>query len=249
LILVGIGSLLLISTVVTGGASSAASVVLDWLGTGGALAHAVIAIVGLALAICVDVALFVFLFTRLPRISTPLRRVFRGALFGAIGFEILKVIGAVLVARTTSNPIYGTFAVMIGLLIWINLVTRWTLFTAAWTVTAPFDTDVAPSGTSGELSARDRADVSPQDAYPEEPVPAVPAVLTVPTAPAGTRTAGNSMVSANGSTPSGNVTTMSPSGPATTSDRASRAAGAVGAGVLAVGTASLLARRVRHARR
>jgi membrane protein len=240
LILVGIGSLLLVSTVVTGGASSAASFVLDRIGASGVLAHVAITFVGLALAICVDVAVFVFLFTRLPRISTPLHRVLRGALFGAVGFEILKVVGAVLVARTTNNPLYGTFAVMVGLLIWINLVTRWTLFTAAWTVTAPFDADVPPSGSSDELTAEQRAEASPETAYPEEPLPA------------DTRTAGSSTVSANGSTPSGTVTRISPDSPsgyATTSERASRAAGAVGAGVLAVGTASLLARRVRHGRR
>ena len=140
-------------------------------------------------------------------------------------------------ARTTNNPIYGAFAVMIGLLIWINFVTRLTLFTAAWTVTAPFDTDVPPSGSAEELTDEQRVQADPQDAYPDEPVPAE------------TRTAGSSTVSANGSTPSGNLSTASPSGYATSADRASRAAGAVGAGVLAVGAASLVGRRMRHPRR
>lgn len=237
LVLAGLGSLMLVSTVVTGGAASAASFVLDRIGASGVLAHVLLTVLGLALGIGVDVLVFLFLFTRLPRLHTPFRQVLSGALFGAIGFGILKVVGAVLIARTTSNPIYGTFAVVIGLLIWINLVTRLTLFTAAWTVTAPFDTDVPPSGSSAELTEEQRVTADPEDTYPDEPLPA------------DTRTAGNSTVSANGSTPSGSVNTVSSSGYATTSDRASRAAGAVGAGVVALGTASLLARRLRQARR
>lgn len=235
LVLAGLGSLLLLSTVVTGGAASAAGFVLDRIGAGGVLAHVLLTVFGLALGVCVDVLVFLFLFTRLPRIATPFRQLLKGALFGAVGFGILKVVGATLIARTTNNPIYGTFAVIIGLLIWINFVTRLTLFTASWTVTAPFDTDVPPSGSSGELTEEQRAEADPENAYPDEPVPAE------------TRTAGNSTVSANGSTPSGNRSPSS--GYAGSADRASRAAGAVGAGVLAVGTASLLARRRRRAHR
>ena len=112
-------------------------------------------IVGIALALLVDLAVFVYLFTRLPRLNTPLKRVFKGALLGAVGLEILKVVGSILVARTTANPVYGAFAVVVGLLIWINLVSRFVLFTAAWTVTAPYDTDVPPSGTADVESARE----------------------------------------------------------------------------------------------
>ncbi|MGZ4620156.1 MAG: hypothetical protein ACXV3F_15965, partial [Frankiaceae bacterium] len=38
--------------------------------------------------------------------------------------------------------------------VWINMVSRWTLLAAAWTVTKPYDTDVAPSGTASVEMAR-----------------------------------------------------------------------------------------------
>src|ERR1700712_912939 len=132
-VLVGLGLTLLASVVVTGVA---------------------LRVVGIGLAVLVDFAVFIYLFTRLPRLSTPFRRVFKGALLGAVGLEILKVVGSLLVSRTTNNPVYGAFAVVVGLLIWINLVSRFVLFTAAWTVTAPYDTDVPPSGTADPESAR-----------------------------------------------------------------------------------------------
>ena len=103
-----------------------------------------------------DTALFVYMFTRLPRISSPIRRVLRAAVFGAVGFEVLKFAGAYYVARTTSKgeATYGTFAVVVGLLLFLNLVSRLILLTAAFAVTAPYDSDVAPSGTADREQAR-----------------------------------------------------------------------------------------------
>src|SRR5512144_2564533 len=114
----------------------------------------------------VDVAVFVYLFIRLPRLTIPWRRVVKGAVFAAVGFEVLKYAGAFYVQNTTRNPVYGTFAVVVGLLIWITPVSRFLLFAAAWTVTAPYDTDVAPSGTAGPREA-EKAGVPKEFAEPD----------------------------------------------------------------------------------
>lgn len=154
-VLAGLGLTLLASLVVTGVSSGAMSWFLELVGLeNNVIARVGLRAAGIGLAVLVDLAVFLYLFTRLPRLKTPLKRVLKGALLGAVGLEILKVVGSLLVARTTSNPVYGAFAVVVGLLIWINLVSRFILFTAAWTVTAPYDTDVAPSGTADEESAR-----------------------------------------------------------------------------------------------
>ena len=112
---------------------------------GSTAANVLLRVAGYALAILVDMALFTFMFTRLPKVASPMRTVLKGALFGAIGFEILKTIGSLLVKSATQNPVYGAFAVVVGLLIWINYLSRFTMFVAAWTVTAPQDSDVRPS--------------------------------------------------------------------------------------------------------
>src|ERR1700710_2601333 len=154
-VLAGLGLTLIASVAVTGVSSAAMSWFLDLLGLAdNSIARIGLRIVGIALALLVDFAVFLYLFTRLPRLNTPFRRVFKGALLGAVGLEILKVVGSLLVSRTTNNPVYGAFAVVVGLLIWINLVSRFVLFTAAWTVTAPYDTDVPPSGTADPETAR-----------------------------------------------------------------------------------------------
>jgi membrane protein len=67
---------------------------------------------------------------------------------------VLKRVGALYIERTTENPLYGSFAVIVGLLVWINIVSRMLLIVAAWTVTAPYDSDIEPSGTANAEAAK-----------------------------------------------------------------------------------------------
>ena len=87
--------------------------------------------------------------------QTPCRRVVKGALLAA---RAVRGAQARRRASTSSAPprtrVYGSFAVVVGLLVWINLVSRMLLVCAAWTVTAPYDSDVAPSGTADPEPAR-----------------------------------------------------------------------------------------------
>jgi membrane protein len=146
-VLAGLGLLLILSTAVTSVSTSAANKFLGWLSLDGStVARVITSVLAIVAALAIDVAVYLYLFVWLPRIS-PRRRVLHGALLGAVGLEVLKVLGTWLVGRTTDNPVYGTFAVIVGLLIWINVVTRWTLFVAAWTVTGPYAEDAPPSGT------------------------------------------------------------------------------------------------------
>lgn len=100
-------------------------------------ARTTIKLVGLLLPFLVDIVVFGFLFSALPHVRTRTRSLIKGAVLGAVLFEILKFVGAYYIARTTKGAaIYGTFAVVIGLVVWLNLVMRLTLLTGAWTATA-----------------------------------------------------------------------------------------------------------------
>jgi membrane protein len=148
-ILVGLGVAMLASVLLSSGATTATNTVLDWLGMGGSsAAKIVLKVVVPILAIGADVAIFGWLYTRLAKSSEPTRRVLQGALLMSVLFEALKQVGAFYLHGTTSNALYGTFAAVVGLLIWINLVSRLLMFCAAWIVTAPYDSDRRPSGTA-----------------------------------------------------------------------------------------------------
>lgn len=154
-VLAGLGVTVLLSVAVSAatGAFSTYALALVGLETSSA-ALAVTRVVGVALGLLTSFAIFVYLFWRLPKVPSPFRRIAKGALLAAVLFELLKRVGAFYIERTTENPLYGSFAVIVGLLVWINIVSRMLLICAAWTVTAPYDSDVEPSGTASAAAAR-----------------------------------------------------------------------------------------------
>ena len=157
-VLAGLVATIGASVFVTGLAGSGPEFLLKELGVGetSTLAVVVTKVVAVALAGVADFALFVYLFVRLARVATPLREVVRGAVFGAVGFGVLKLVGAYYVQRTTTKgeATYGTFAVVVGLLLFLNLLSRVILLAAAFAVTGPGDDDTRPSGTADREQAR-----------------------------------------------------------------------------------------------
>lgn len=154
----GLGAAALISIGVTGIGNAATSWILEHIGLSGSpVAGGLTRVVTIAVAVAADVLIFLWLFVRLPRVETPVRRVLKGAVFASVGFEILKLVGAFYIAHTVraGSKTYGTFALVVGILVWMNLVARFLVYSLEWTVTAPYTDDVEPSGTASEDTARE----------------------------------------------------------------------------------------------
>jgi membrane protein len=83
-----------------------------------------------------DVLVISILLARLSGAHLPWRQVWSAAVLGAVGFEILKILASYLLSRTTSNPIYATFGVIVGLLVWMNILSRLLMYCAAWAATS-----------------------------------------------------------------------------------------------------------------
>jgi membrane protein len=98
--------------------------------------HTLVTIAGYLLAVIGDVLIFSWVLGRLPQAHPPARAVFKGALLAAVGFGVLKVIGTYYIARVAHSPTVGLFGSIIGVLVWIDLVSRYLLYCAAWTATA-----------------------------------------------------------------------------------------------------------------
>ncbi|GII03477.1 YihY/virulence factor BrkB family protein [Planobispora takensis] len=144
LILVGIT--MLASVVIGGFATQASETVAGWLGLSKSfVATATISLVGLAVSVAADTVVFLILLGWLGRSTQPFRIVIRGALLGAIAFAVLKQLAVFLLSFTLGNPIYGVFAVMVGLLVWINFSSRIIMYAAAWTATASFGPPPEPT--------------------------------------------------------------------------------------------------------
>jgi len=137
-VLIGLGLALVASLVVTSLATSATTQVLGLVNLDDKLVAVVLLkVLSVALAVLADTLLFAILLSRLSGAHQPWRKVRSAALLGAIGFELLKLAGTFLIGRTTHNPVYATFGVVVGLLIWINLVSQLLIYVASWGATQP----------------------------------------------------------------------------------------------------------------
>lgn len=144
--IVMLGCTLIASVLVTGVAGTATDRVMDFLfGSGSALTAFGLRAAGVAASAAADWLLFVILLAWVGRLAQPFRVLAKGALLGAVGFGLLKQVATLLLSHTLGNPVYGTFAVIVGLLLWINFSARLILYVAAWTATAGFSPPPSPS--------------------------------------------------------------------------------------------------------
>ena len=136
LALLTLGGIGVVSLGLTGAVTQESSRLMKLLGLADEAGYGVLTwLVGIALAVAVDVVIFLWLLRVVPSISHPLRRLLPGALFGAAGFEVLKLLGGYYLTLISRSVTASAFGGAVGLLVWINLVARFAFFTAAWTAT------------------------------------------------------------------------------------------------------------------
>ncbi|RKN70233.1 YihY/virulence factor BrkB family protein [Streptomyces klenkii] len=132
-LLLGLGGVALLSLA----CSVFASAAVDWVvghagldGVGGLLSAA-----GFCIAVLADFLLMLYVLSRLPDVQPPVRRLVVGALIGAIGLEVLKLLLGGYLRGVAAKSMYGAFGTPIALLLWINFMAKLILFCAAWTAT------------------------------------------------------------------------------------------------------------------
>ncbi|GIH21941.1 hypothetical protein Aph01nite_02510 [Acrocarpospora phusangensis] len=146
--LVLVGVIMIASVLIAGFAGGATTTVAGWFGLEhSGLGTFSVAVVGLLVSLAADVLLFLVLLGWMakPKPAQPFSVVVKGAVLGAVVFGVLKQVATLLLSHTLSNPVYGTFAVIVGLLVWINLSARVILYAAAWTATATFGPPPEPT--------------------------------------------------------------------------------------------------------
>lgn len=138
LILFGLGLGLLVTVGITAGGTALGHQLLVRTGLdgtpGAGTATAALAIV---LAVGGNMLIYGWVLIRIPYARVSRRTAFRTSLLAAIGFEILKLIGTYYIARIGKSPAYSAIGPLVGVLVFINLVARYSLFCAAWAATAP----------------------------------------------------------------------------------------------------------------
>lgn len=142
MLVLGLG--VLVSAVVTVVAGGVASAVAQKIGLGSQTW--IVGVVGFLIGVVLDTALVAVILRFLSGVQMPWLALRNGAVFGGVALTILKVAGSRLVAGTTSNPLFASIAVVVGLLLWLNLISRVMLIAAAW---AANDVDTTADGLTG----------------------------------------------------------------------------------------------------
>jgi YihY family inner membrane protein len=109
--------------------AAAITTVLRWLP--GALAP-----LGIVVALGVNLALWIWTSKVLPNTDLPVRAVLPGAILAAVGFEVLKALGAYYVPRAVSNSsqLYGSLGVVFAILAWLFFFGRLIVYSAVLNV-------------------------------------------------------------------------------------------------------------------
>lgn len=144
-ILVGLVVLGALTVGVSLSGTAAQSLVLGWLGLAeSGLASALTVMAALIVSLLSGWALFLYLYSILPRDRRPLRDVARGALFGSIGLAALQYFAGTLNGIFLHNKAAAIFGPIIVLMLSLNIFATLVMLGAAWTATAgPVDEPLA----------------------------------------------------------------------------------------------------------
>lgn len=129
-VLVLLGLAIVVSAAVTGVASALTGWIAEAIGLGGQdwLLRAIALVIGAVL----DGLVVLVMLRLLSGVDVPWRGLVGGAVVGGIGLTLLKLLGTTLIAGTTENPLFASIALVVGLLAWLNFMSRIVLLAAAW---------------------------------------------------------------------------------------------------------------------
>ena len=106
----------------------------------------------------VDTVIFTLLFHRLAGVPTRVADLAPAAVIAAVAFTLLKLFAGELFQGVTRNRFLATYGLIVGLLVWMNLVARVTLVAAALAATIATDrghlTDARPGRARGRRALR-----------------------------------------------------------------------------------------------
>ena len=92
----------------------------------------ILILAGFVVSVLADTGLMIVLLRVVSGVLVPWLDLFHGALVGGVGLSVLKISAATVLPRLTANPLLASFAIVVGLLIWLNLIARLILISAAW---------------------------------------------------------------------------------------------------------------------
>ena len=158
--LVDAGTLLLLGVilVVSAGASLVFGTAADWffqlLRLDEAVAGPIAAVVKIVVPLLLNCTTAAVLFRVAGGLELGRRAFVEGVLLAGAGTTVLQLFSTELLARAGNNPVLASFAIIIGLLIWFNLVSQVYLISASWSAVREADAQAGEEPRKRFLGAR-----------------------------------------------------------------------------------------------
>lgn len=151
-VIIGFGLMMIASTFLTVASTAALKWLLSILGIGedAPILTFVLRVLAICTVIAADAVIMALLVRVLTGLRIPKRTLMTGALIGAVGVQILKQLGSALLGGATSNPIAASFAVLLGVLIFFNLLCTVLLLTSSWIKITMDDLGTSPRKLTAE---------------------------------------------------------------------------------------------------
>ena len=167
-----LGVLLIVTSAVSVVFTAALDFITSTLGIDGAYVRPVGWLVGLAVPLALNILTAAIMFRLAGGLTLGRRAFVEGTVLAGLGTSLLQAFSTQLLARAGANPLLAPFAIIIGLLIWFNIVSQVYLVAAAWSTVREADVAAAaPRPAESFGSSRTHLHAS--------------AALTRPPAPAG----------------------------------------------------------------
>ena len=157
---IAFGAVVLLTAVISLISNTLLDTVLSLLGLHDAttLQHWATTAVTFVVLAAIDTGLLMGAFRVLSGIAIPFRRLLVGSLIGGIGLTALQTLGTALLGGARSNPVVGTFATLVGVLLYFNFVCQLILIAASWVDVGMEDAGIEPHSLSPEQDEQHRAE-------------------------------------------------------------------------------------------
>lgn len=152
--LISIGVVLFASVAISSGLNAFSEQFLDLLGLGSELSW-LLRIVTVVIGILASSLLFSAIFKLLAAPEIPRLDLWKGALLGAVGFELLKQVAGLLLASTKNQPAFQSFGIALILVVWINYFSRVIMYAASWAQTSTSARLIREAAEAEEEAKRD----------------------------------------------------------------------------------------------
>lgn len=150
--------LLGVALVLSSGASlifgTAAGWIADTLHLDAAIATPLSWLVKIAIPLILGWATALIMFRLAAKLELSRRTLLEGTIIAAVGTTVLQFFSTELLASAGRNPLLAPFAIIIGLLIWFNLVSQVYLLAGSWTMIREADLAAAAGSEKSAWGAR-----------------------------------------------------------------------------------------------